>query len=168
MENLTSSSISLSPRSSLSSRDNWQKLSGKDLRRCSLSSRLVSAVSDPKSCGKWLSDISLRPRVVRYLSCTNPAGSCWMGLLLKSATCSALRPLILSGMSEISEKKRKEIINVGVSQGSMLGPLFFHNVLKGTNVPFSFQWIDHSTVMLFTGLERERERERGEWRRRGK
>ena len=40
----------------------------------------------PKSRGRELSDMSFRPRMVRFFNWTNPAGSRGIGLLLKSAT----------------------------------------------------------------------------------
>lgn len=99
---LTSSSISLSPRSSLSSFVSDASDGGSSLSRFSLSSSDVSDVSRPKSAGNDVSDISLRPSTLSERSWLNAGGSRGMGFELKSAICRERNAPILSGMSGMS------------------------------------------------------------------
>lgn len=61
---LTNSSISLSPRSSLSNLVSDASDAGNSLSKFSRNSNEVSAVSKPKSAGNDVSDISFNPRTV--------------------------------------------------------------------------------------------------------
>ena len=101
----TSSSISLSPKSSLSRRVRSDSDVGSSLSKFSLNSKEVNAVSMPKSAGRDVKDMSFKPRTVRDLSWLNAGGSRGMGLELKSATWRARSAPMLSGMSGISTKK---------------------------------------------------------------
>lgn len=59
----------------------------------------------PKSLGRLVRDMSLRPRTVRARSWLKPAGNRGIGLLLKSAICSARSFLMSSGISGMSVNK---------------------------------------------------------------
>lgn len=70
--------------------------------------RYVVGTHQPKSVGRLVSDMSLRPSTVSARSWLKPCGRRGMGLLLKSATCSARRCLMSSGMSGMSATNKQE------------------------------------------------------------
>lgn len=61
----------------------------------------------PKSSGSDVKDISFNPNTVRFFNCEKPGGKRSIGFELKSAVCRLRRHFISSGMSGISEKKKK-------------------------------------------------------------
>lgn len=64
----------------------------------------------PKSSGSDVKDISFNPNTVRFFNCENPGGKRSIGFELKSAVCRLRRNFISSGMSGISGKKCKKIM----------------------------------------------------------